>query len=391
MTTRETHTTPLQISIDGGIYWPRQVFQDPREMPELRRGLLDLAAPDHFWERAEQHRAFGQMVGTFTGTSADHIIHTGHGTDIITGPVGYDTADVPAALQGAMAMTRTAMQWNRTALAQAQLIHVSDELCEVLFASHESMPLDRELHREDMPSPYGLVVFETPFQGIDSGTRYENVRVDAILWGPVRLPPRDQFVSVDGVLPGVGIAAFRWMDPRRQDDPAALAMREQLDAQDLVPSDGCWIPLGRTDWVMGDTIEQPPHQYIDVGSVVHQSMMEDRKLIAALWAIIGEKRMVERTEVRASKPARKRLARRGDTNDTSVQVIHLRRPEYRPRNEDGTTGRHVGVRFAVRPHWRNQAYGHNREKRRLILVPPHIRGPEGAPFKHAERVWSVDS
>lgn len=58
--------------------------------------------------------------------------------------------------------------------------------------------------------------------------------------------------------------------------------------------------------------------------------------------------------------------------------------EERPeKGEDGRVYRH---RWVVRGHWKNQAHGRGRAERKLIWVPSHIKGPEGAPLLASEKV-----
>ena len=54
------------------------------------------------------------------------------------------------------------------------------------------------------------------------------------------------------------------------------------------------------------------------------------------------------------------------------------------------TGRKLNVRFPVKAHYRRQPYGKGRQLRRLVLVPAHWRGPDGAPVSKVERVWELD-
>jgi hypothetical protein len=365
----------------GHYYFPRQVSEDPRQMPELRRALLDFGHKGGPWERAEMVRSMQDMIGTYNGKADDVDLRA------FTGPKGIGAEEMPKALEAAQIRGVNAMTWYRDGLERAQLMHVSPEMCEVLFASEQSIPPDTVLHEDMLPTPSGFCVFGQPFTGIDSGEERDEIRVDAVLWHPVRLPPRDEYLyGVDGALPGIAMAAFRYMDAMNQHDQMANEEMGGGNGQDSK----LWLPLGRADWLFDDTIEKLPHEGLHPGKA-HDSMMEDRRLHAALWSLIQQKRLVTRTAVLASKPARKRLDRQGDTTSREVEVIHLRRPEYRPLNADGSTGRKIGVRFTVRPHWRNQPYGKDSAKRKLILIPPHWKGDPDAPIQHTERVWSLDS
>lgn len=358
-------------------YWPRGATGDPRQLPELRRALVEFAAQDGPWAEAEQVRAMRSITGAGGGKLDEQDTQF----EVMSGPKGYNREELGAAIQQAAMRAKDGMRWSREMLERAQLMHVSAELCDILYASADTIPDDVVLSPDMLPTPIGFCVFETPFIGIDAGDEHDEVRVDAFMWGPVRFPPRDDWLSHTVAHDGFGFAAFRYMDPEHQDDAAAseaIAMRRM------------WIPLGRADWVVGDRVDRTPHDGIIPGSPQDMSMREDRKLISALWAIVQQKLVVERTRIQAPKAARKRLARKGDTADPAVEVVHLRRPEYKGRNEDGGSEHRYGVRWAVRPHWRNQAWGPKMSKRKLILVPPHMKGDPDAPVKNIERVWSVD-
>lgn len=381
------------------IYWPRNATSDAREIPELRKALIDFATDDGVWARTEHLRVLSEFTGVGGGFSFSNreIDYRDDGTVVIQGPKGYTPDQLMPAINGAMMRSQHTMAWFRRSLREAQLMHVTSEMCEVLFSSLNSIPDDRVLEHTDPPTPSGFVVFEQPWVGIDSGDEFEQVRVDGVLWSTVFLPPRDETHSIgdpsdEAGHPGFSICAFRYADPLHHDDLAMESERQTARDNDVNPDllQPMWMPLGRADWIIGDRIDRPTHDMIDPDSKSHRSMMEDRKLMAALWALVAQKRIVDRSIALPSRAAAKRLDRAGDTTQRAVQIIHLRRPEYRPTHADGSTGRKIGVRYAVRPFWRNQAYGPNWSKHRLILVPAHMRGPEGAPLRNVERVWEVD-
>ena len=375
------------------IYWPPHATVDPRELPELRRALLDLSKPGGSWERAEMERSFAEMAGN-PSAKAEPVDDPSlpRGTRIISGPMGYSAEQLPDAIRSAQVHGENAMTWWREHLQHAQLIHVTSELCEVVFAAMDSVSTDYQLEELDAPVPQGLVVFQTPFVDLDAGAEFEQVRVDAMLWGPVRLPPWDGWpLSTEAVIPGYGMGAFRYFDPLTQEDLVAIATREEAKERGIPLEDQrAWIPLGRSDWLFGHRISATTHSGLDPDGKQQASMMEDRRLMATLWALIKQKRVVERTTIYPERQTQRRLDRAGDRTRRDIEVIHLRRAEYRPRNEDGTTGRKVGVRFPVRPFTRMQAYGPGRSKRRLIVVPAHWRGPLDAPLYHVERIWELD-
>jgi hypothetical protein len=116
--------------------------------------------------------------------------------------------------------------------------------------------------------------------------------------------------------------------------------------------------------------------------------------MAALWTIARATTVADSGQENPNRPERRRLEREGAVRaHSSVRVIHLRREI--PRSGDGVLDERAGERklthrHLVRAHLRNQACGPGRTDRRLILVPPHIKGPDGAPLLRRPRVWSLD-
>ena len=84
-------------------------------------------------------------------------------------------------------------------------------------------------------------------------------------------------------------------------------------------------------------------------------------------------------------------------HDSEVQIIKLRETlahaEAWPGEDTDTPEERrwqLTHRILVSGHWRQQPCGPGREQRRPIFVPPHIKGPAGAPLvlKPKVKVWS---
>ena len=106
-------------------------------------------------------------------------------------------------------------------------------------------------------------------------------------------------------------------------------------------------------------------------------------LLYATWTMmsmptVSETREMIATDARESMPARDRAR--------SVKVVDLRRLAHRP-SEPGDGERAYTHRWIVRGHWRQQAHGPRRSLRRTTWVPPHTKGPAGAPFLPTETVF----
>lgn len=109
------------------------------------------------------------------------------------------------------------------------------------------------------------------------------------------------------------------------------------------------------------------------------------QILGASWLLMQQPTVADTTRVTPRTGRRKHQAEAKPTvND--VQIIDLRRLAAK-RGEDTSRGdgREYHVRWMVRGHWRQQACGPGRRFRKPVFIPPHIRGPEGAPLK-TERV-----
>lgn len=348
---------------------------DPRRVPEIRGGLLDMAEHGGVWEQTE----VTTMMRALQSDSQ-----------------GYGRDEIQNVINNTVRAAQNQVDWYRQHLPAAQCIYITSDLLDVIEAAAESIPEDHTLTREDIPAPAGFVVFERPIigRGVDldeEGKRIMvDMRLDGVSWGEVKLPAYDADITQPDALiqtgrDGMGMAAYRFLE-RGQHDKLSEALDRDPGMAPIVNEQG-WVPLGRTDWLYDDALARATHT--DIEDMVQETMLDDRRLLLSIWALIQQKRVVQSTAVPAQRHVRRRLARQGH-QAPDVTVVHLRRPEYTPRHDDGTTDRKIGVRFMVRPHWRHQACGPGRMMRRLILVPPHIKGPVDAPMTHGERVWSLD-
>ena len=116
------------------------------------------------------------------------------------------------------------------------------------------------------------------------------------------------------------------------------------------------------------------------------SKAEDRRLVAALWALTRSKVATVATP-KVPRPAARRSERKG--LDPKVRVLSLGGTRV-------TRPEHVGVSavewkhsWIVSPHFRWQAHGPGRTERKLILVQAYRKGDPDLPLLGAERVWRV--
>lgn len=358
-----------------------KVVGDPRTMPTLRGELLECAVPDGVWFGTEHERVLREMVGFGTAHTDEQ------GRRIIAGPKGYGADELPLLTEAGLQRAHKQVDLYRRHLTAAQLVYVTPELTDVVTDVAAATPDDITITLGDLPAPAGLVVFGKPVWGTDAGpdTPGQAVRMDGLIWGSAQLPPWDSDWSdptVPYTVEALAIGLLRLIE-RDHDDRLGIEFGEGRHAPSVLP---IWLPLGRTDWPYGRPLIE--RHRIDLPESAHTSMIEDRRLIAALFAVLNQRRLVETVHVDPDRPQRRRLERRGHTAP-SVRVIHLRR-EVRAAGSEHGEGRSVHVRFPVRAHTRKQPYGPGRALRRLVVVPAHWRGPLDGPVVHTERVWSLD-
>lgn len=408
--------------------FPR-VLDHPRAMPEFRAALVGLTEGDNiagFASHGDGHEHdYALSGGLIAGIEYEKLLHDlAHRTPgFWRGDEGFmigqdvsreDQVAIMVKIESATQQAQHYANWYRTNLGAAQLIHVDETMVDLVTDFAAAAPADLVLHEYDLPTPAGLVVFAKPVYGTDAGPEHpgESVRVDAVLWGPVKLPARDVTWddprTTDLRLKGVSIASFRLIAPGDTDH-----LGEMFNF-----SEEFWMPLGRSDWLFDDRLDRPaadhfPNQgpsqedfkeaFADgltnpigsqmiIKSTLFASHMEDRRLLAALWATLNQRRLVDLIDVPPDKYVRKRLARAGQPqrHDT-VRLVHLRRSEFKHlRETDSGTGHKLSVRFPVRSHYRRQPYGPGRQLRKLIIVPAHWKGPDDAPISKVEKVWELD-
>lgn len=237
-------------------------------------------------------------------------------------------------------------------LRTAALWWIGSDCCDLLAQAAPTMP-PVTLDPDAVPDVDGFAFLEHPLTGQDAWNPDSTVSFDAIHWQPT---------IIQG-LPCLSIIMWR-----HANDP------------DLPP-----VPLGRTDWPFGfDTDFEPD----GVPPESLASIIEDRRLLAALWQLTSQPELVATAEERPYRAAAKRIARMGHT-PSAVRLVYLNRKNRR-RSPDATTGRRFNHQWIVRPHWRQQPYGPQRSLRRATYIDQHVKGPADKPLRlrPSVKVWT---
>ena len=107
-----------------------------------------------------------------------------------------------------------------------------------------------------------------------------------------------------------------------------------------------------------------------------------KSLVGATWLLMSQPRVVEESDpvVVKRKPRTDRLV------SAPIVSVSTRRLTARYRPASTPTGRKAQKRWWVRGHWRQQAWGKNRELRKPVFIAPHTAGNEDAPVESRPQV-----
>lgn len=329
-------------------------------------------------------------------------------------------------------------------LSEATLSFFDQDTCDIVSGAFGSMPAFAPV-ATDLPSPSGFVMFAKPIMGrevtetaaarnlidmIDKSVRPENSglidefsrRMDANGNDPDQVvldmardlaPDDDQLAETirNEIAAAVNLPARRrnemllgssvrivgasWSaadmgaDPRYRaggvwisfysssnldgvvDDLDLLARCRNImpqiavDNETIVP--WCPSPDDRDDYLLDDT--KTTSQWV-------------KMLLAAFR--IGQQRALCTEVVERCQRAERRRNERDGIPARDINVVRLRPRRSASTAAPGTGTKH-SYRYPVSPHWRQQWYPSIRDHR-PILIAQHIRGPEGAELRHADRV-----
>jgi hypothetical protein len=187
-----------------------------------------------------------------------------------------------------------------------------------------------------------------------------------------------------------------WAERDDPDDPAAaerrrlLAGRPDLAAQfgPYVLTDLAEIPIGRpvdprADLPVVNDADRDWQAAPDGRYCLDETTVRTGACAAiayAFWRIQAQP-LATVAAPPVDRPARRRAARAGIRHDTRVVMLRRTSGQGEP---GGEAKWHYRVRFMVRGHWRRLTTSDGRRYR--IWIHAHIKGPDGAPLLHGEKV-----
>jgi hypothetical protein len=217
------------------------------------------------------------------------------------------------------------------------------------LVSHAWQTIPSVTLTEDLPpEPDGLVLFEHTMYGQDAEAPDRQVAFHAVQWYTSHLS------ILDG---GMCVSITAWQQA----------------------TDGLWTPLGRSDWPYGWDVDQPipPENHGYDNPTRNASIIEDRRLLATIWLLSRQTRAVEVTDFKHDRASVRQYTRKRQAVPR-IKVIDVRAPKGAPSGESrNVEWKH---RWLVRGHWRQQAFGPNRQYRRPQWIAPFSKGPSDKPL-----------
>lgn len=299
----------------------------PRHLPKLQTGL------SRFWNHP----------GLFTRMNTRPCALPGiHAQREELFAVSYQTGEIdPDAFA-----RHTQQVANGTSVAS--LYWISEDFTSLATQAGQDLE-EITMQADDLPSRFGLLVWARPIGEIQRPFGTAGIR--AVSWSPI---PGGIWVNVyvqtDDADPEIDdIAAWRsewgWL---------------------MAPNVGVPLPFGALGRTEGDA--RHPDNFL--------------LTMFATWFLMKQPGVAEETSVAPDK-ALARSYKRANKKPPEVKLIDLRRHVRRQGEtaEEAEARRSLSVRFMVKGHWRNQAYGPKRGLRRMMYISPFVKGPDGAPLK----------
>ncbi|QXV57426.1 hypothetical protein CVV72_10785 [Amycolatopsis sp. TNS106] len=279
----------------------------------------------------------------------------------------------------------------RRRLKSARLWAMTEAMTQVSIAAGRKLP-SWEVRPEDVPSPCGLMMFDTPigyYRADPPGEASQMVSIVAVSWGPTRIvetPANHLWVTFWSLTHHeIGIRLLRSNGYRLRD-----ARRLQHSMGDFTWDNEVLLAYNEAEVSVinshGETeAVDPSNKHLAANTTI-----EWIQTVRAAWLMMkrdAKRPIAEVEELPLSKTERKQLQRRG-YNDDPVRVVGLhqdRRPRASRERESGYT---VTVRSHVTGHVRWQPYP-SKGVIEPIWIEEHVRGPKDAPWSQQKTTVTV--
>lgn len=253
----------------------------------------------------------------------------------------------------------------------AQMWWVSRDMQLLVEAATESLP-DFRLSQSDVPDPFGIVFYARPLAGIDAFSYLDDDL------------PLPEAQKMDG---GLVINAMSWSAHSvRRDGSGVLTIWSWVYLIDPQAKSGLrgWRPLGVSTWDLGARVTEVREDYSEQHQ---QSVIEDRRRLAALWLLAAQESVAAASTERVDRPAAKRHVRAGFEVPT-MRVLRLRHKRNPQQGETAAEVREWTHRWVVSGHWRNQ-WLPSEDRHRPTWIAPYVKGPDDKPLVLKESVKAL--
>jgi hypothetical protein len=339
-------------------------FRTQNTLVGLARAAVDATA------RMTEHNATPAASAFF----ADFLRHT------LTPPRGEDDDDPQATAD----FTRTLVRLTSNVWQLGDPFVLAPAMTAIVAAAAEALDLTGDLLSRDVAPGDGGVLFlpEPIFVRTRAG---QLTRLAAITWATAVNRDRGQsFWCVCG-----------WIDREDPDDPIGQKVREAVGSGSRLAPGASPYVLVTFDYLpiaepvpghQADPADDPDQDWTPApdGSYVITTDANHgvtARIAYAFWRIQAQP-LATIAHPPLDRAARRRAARASITHDTRVVMLRRTSPVAEPT--EGEAKWHYRVRFFVRGHWRHLVDKSGQPYR--IWIHTHIKGPDGAPLLHGEKV-----
>lgn len=321
-----------------------------RDVPEARSRLLRFL--DDYAPEAWTISLATTGYHVIDRVTEDHVIET----FAIPGEDGAPTgAAIPREFMGrTFEETATNLaRWQRHAIANSELFYANEAMTAAVMAAADDLP-SFEFHEEVLPvgAERGLLCWAAPVSAGENMAR-RHTTISAVSWCPL----------VDGLWVTMYVDTATAFRERQDYDPMAVFGW-------LTETGTFMLPWG------GNTVND---------RVVNPTLHKAFATMLTTWLFMGQT-LTTSTPVEPDKRSRRKIAHRGHPT-APVRYISLRRT-IRAGEHEPAGSRAYSHQWLVGGHWRNQWY-RSKGVHRPIYIHPYIKGPEGAPLLHAEKVYTL--
>lgn len=278
------------------------------------------------------------------------------------------------------------LRLERSRLRSSPTYWLSPDMFEVVLHASNTMPPE-PLHREDVPTPSGFVVFAKNLHFTDGNG--DRIGVAAASWGPMVHLGRE----------AKGLALYTAMDDLEDD---WVATYRQNDGVPLVDGRVGTIRAGLvmchyTPWIFeqdylsreaysgpwGD--ERQEDSNYDYERAV-QGTVQVLRFLKAFWTISQQPYIAQWQTGTPNRAERRRMERL--QLPSTLTLITLRAKYQKPKDGDDHEPQKVewSHRWVVGAHW---ATRHTRNGPKKVYIMPFIKGPEDKPLVVKEKMYRV--